>query len=164
MFTLETSICVDVLIDVAWREMARIDDVDLWVDQIADSFCKTVDNRGLGAERVCVMTNGIEVTEKFIHWDEGKAFTYKVYGKGFPGMKSAQNAWTFEDMGDKTMIRSVATVELKWALLGKLIEPFIHMMFKRDMPRIAASLKYFVENGVPYEGNNADLPKAASFC
>lgn len=164
MIHMKTDICVDVPIDIAWRHMSRIDEIDLWVDMIKDSYCTSEHNRGLGAERVCLLENNMKVTERFTHWDEGKAFTYEAVGSGLPGMKWAQNEWTFEARGNKTMIRSRASLVCKWGLFGRIFEPIVLWGFKRDMPNIAASLKYFIENGKAYEGKSTTLPRAPNFC
>ncbi|MBL4787986.1 MAG: SRPBCC family protein [Kordiimonadaceae bacterium] len=164
MIKFETIICVDVPIAQAWHEMARIDEVHLWVDALKSSRCSTPHNRGLGAVRVCELRNGVEVSEEFTHWDEGKAFTYRATGKGMPGMKWAENRWTFEAKGEQTLIRSNATLAMRWGMVGRLIEPLIWLMIKRDMPNIGASLKYFVENGNAFDGKTKSLPRAPSFC
>lgn len=164
MITMKTEICVDVAIETAWENMARIDEVDLWVGMIDESYCASDQNRGLNAVRICRLTNGMIITEQFTHWEEGRAFTYETVGNCMPAVRWARNEWTLEAVGTKTMIRSRASLVCKWGLLGRLLEPLVLWGFKRDMPDIAASLKYFVEHGRAFEGEVKTLPRAPSVC
>ena len=161
---MQNSVCVEVPKDVAWQAMSRIDEVNLWVEMIARSYCISGHNRGLDTVRECVLTNNDTVQEKFTHWDEGNAFTYELTGPAIRGIKWAQNAWSLEAAGGKTLIRSVATIELKWGLLGQALGPFAWFIFSRDMANTMASLKYFVENGRPFEGRSSTLPRVSAVC
>lgn len=164
MIKLVTDICVDVPMATAWQQMAKIDEVHLWAD-LSDSYCTSDKNRGVGAERACVLPNGTIINELFTEWDDGKSFTYKV-SDGLPGiMKSAQNHWTLTPEGEgMTLIRSEVTLEIKGGVFGRLMEPVISWGIKRQLATMPATLKYFVENGHGYEGSPKDLPKAPSFC
>lgn len=165
MITMTTDICVDVPVETAWRQMARIDEVHLWAQVLVDSYCTSEQTRGLGAERACTLRNGMMVTERFTHWEEGKAFTYEIVDGGPAIMKTAKNEWTLTPKGEnKTLIRTHATLQCKGGRLARLIEPLVLWGFKRDMPNIAASLKYFVETGKAYDGPAKELPRAPSFC
>jgi hypothetical protein len=165
MIKMTTEICVDVPIDIAWRHMSRVDEVHLWAHVLQDSYAKTEQTRGKGTERACVLANGKTITETFTHWEEGKAFTYAVTEGGPAILKYAQNTWTLEgEEGGKTMIRSHVEMACNWGVVGKVLEPLIMWGIKRDMPNIAASLKYFVETGKAFDGDVKTLPRAPSFC
>jgi len=164
MITIETRLCVDVPREQAWHQLARIEDVDQWAESITVSYCDAPVTRGYGAERVCKLKNNKAVREKFTRWEEGRGYSYELVSSDLPLVKNAKNDWSLKGYGDKTLIISLATLELKGGVMGRLFEPLFALIVKRQMPNVAASLKYFIEKGHGYAGSPSKLPRALGLC
>jgi hypothetical protein len=76
----------------------------------------------------------------------------------------AANRWSVLPHGDKSQLTSQAEVEIKGGLLGRLLEPILRPLMRRHAPQALAAFKYLVEQGQPYHGKSAHLPKAAALC
>jgi len=66
--------------------------------------------------------------------------------------------------GGKTLLISHAEITLKGGIFGKLLEPFMRPMMRAMGPRALASLKYLVEQGMPFQGKHSKLALAPVTC
>lgn len=117
----------------------------------------------MGAERTCDLKGGLTIVERWTAWDDGRSFTYQ--GIGLPLVAHAENTWTVEAEGEQTLLRTEARVTMKGGLLGRqLLEPLVAAQSKRLSRHSLASIKYFVEHGVPAPAPHKRLPLAAASC
>jgi hypothetical protein len=117
---IHTTLDIDAPVHVAWQIFGeRFADVADWADAIeASSIAGPLEQ---GVVRTCDLRAtppfpASTVTEELTVFDRGeKRLTYVVMS-GLPGMmRTVQNAWTFEDLGDdRTRVTSVVTAELAW--------------------------------------------------
>ena len=82
MLSLTSSVWIDTPAEGSWAAPARIEDIPLWSTNVVTATCPTGRERGIGAQRVCTLHGGIELTEIWTHWNDGHAFTYE--GQGAP--------------------------------------------------------------------------------
>ncbi len=67
-------------------------------------------------------------------------------------MKSAKNKWAITSVNSKTLLTSTSELKIKGGVFGKLLKPFLFLIVKRMGANSLAAIKYFIENGHPFEG------------
>ncbi len=163
MLTLSDSVCIDAPVEATWGVLARLTDIEYWSEAVVASRCEGPLSRGVGAERTCDLKGGITIVERWTAWDDGRSFSYQ--GVGLPLVAHAENTWTVEAEGGQTLLRTEARVTMKWGLIGReLLEPLVAVQSKRLSRHSLASIKYFVEHGVPAPVPHKLLPLAAASC
>jgi len=160
MFKLTMTVCIEATPGSVWEALARLEDIRLWSRPVISATCEPGRERGVGAERVCQLAGGIQLTERWLRWDEGRSFTYE--GHGVPGVEQARNTWTVLPHGSKTLLRTEAEVSLKGGLLGRLLEPVARVQSRRMGRQSLGALKYLVETGFSRIDLPARLPTPAT--
>jgi carbon monoxide dehydrogenase subunit G len=158
MLKVQGAVCIDAPIEKVWAVLSHLESIQLWVPAIRHASCPG-QSRGVGALRVCELKQAT-IHETIVAWEEGRSFTYR--GEGAPMMKSALNTWTVTAHGGQTLVTSLAEVELKGGVFGRLLTPLVTLMSSRLGARSMASLKYLVEHGHPYDGGQPLLAGPAS--
>lgn len=162
MLKLVSSVCIEAPAAQVWAHLAQLEDIQLWSAAVRHASCAGAITRGVGAERTCQLAGNLTIKEHWVAWEEGRSFTYD--GFGIPLMKRARNRWSVSPQGAKALLTSEAELEIKGGVLGRLLEPLLGPMMRRTAPGALAAFKYFVEQGQPYSGKAADLPRAAVTC
>ena len=162
MIALKSSVCIDAPAHQVWDRLARLEDIALWSEAIVDARCAEGHERGLGAERSCRLTGGITIKERWLSWEEGRAFTYE--GVGIPLVSRARNTWTVQPAGRRTLLTSEAELVLRGGRLGRLLAPMVSRQIRRMGPRTLAAFKYLVEHGEPARVPHAKLAPAPTSC
>jgi hypothetical protein len=162
MVKLHSSACIDAPAAQVWTHLARLEDIQLWSDAVVSARCNGPISRGIGAERTCDLGGNRTISERWVAWDEGRSFQYE--GMGLPMVKRAVNRWSVLPQGDRALLTSEAEVEFTGGLFGKLLGLVMAPVMRRIAAGALASFKYLVENGQPYTGNAAKLPRPAPTC
>lgn len=162
MFTISRSVCIDAPVSTVWRVIADLESIHVWVEPIRRSYCEGTTTSGLDAVRVCHLDGHVTVRERIVDWIEGRTFAYE--GQGAPLMKRAVNRWSVEERGTQTLVTTLAEVEIKGGVFGRLLEPIVAPIAKRMGSRSLAGLKYFVERGVPHKGSARKLLPIPGAC
>ena len=161
MFTISRSVCIDAPASKVWQVLSQLESIHLWVEPIRHSYCEGSTTRGRDAVRVCELGGNLKVRETIVDWIEGRSFAYA--GEGAPLTKRAVNRWTVEERGSQSLVTTTAEVALKGGICGRLLEPLFAAVAGRMGVRSLAGLKFYVENGTPYQGNARRLlPKPAT--
>jgi carbon monoxide dehydrogenase subunit G len=150
MLRLSASVCIDAPASKVWDVLSDLESIHLWAPPIRRSHCIGSQTRGRGAVRVCELQGNVSVRETIVSWTEGESFAY--LGEGAPPMKRALNLWKVEARGLQSLVTSVAEVELKGGMFGRLLEPALAPLARRMGASSLASFKYLVETGRPYLG------------
>ncbi|MEP7287482.1 MAG: SRPBCC family protein [Chloroflexota bacterium] len=157
MIKFSASICIDAPASKVWTALSDLDSIHVWSDSIHRSYCEGEQTRGVNAVRVCELGGNVTVKETVIAWDEGHSFTYT--GQGIPLIKRAANSWRVEEKGQQTLVTSLAELQVKGGVLGRVFEPILLLVSAQMGRKSLAAFKYLVEHGKPYEGNaNKRLP------
>ena len=151
MVCIDASVCIDATADKVWEHLARLQDIVLWSDAVLTAACPAGHETGVGAERHCRLRGGVNLTERWTEWHDGRDFTYE--GAGLPMVRTARNTWSVEPLGQQTLLRTHAEVLLRGGPLGRLMEPLVRRQAIRLGARSLGAFKHLVEHGVP-----ADLP------
>lgn len=142
---LSMTVCIDAPTDDVWRHLADLESIALWAPGIRTAQCAPGRERGVGAERVCELTGGITLVEEWLDWVDGVSFTYE--GRGLPGVAWARNTWTVAAVGDKTLLRSDAEVQLLGRGRLRVMEPMLAWQSRRMGRRSLGNLKHLIERG-----------------
>jgi hypothetical protein len=157
------SVCIEASVDATWEVLASIADIEVWSEAVLAARCEGPLSRGVGAERTCELKGNVTIVERWIAWDEGRSFTYE--GVGLPAVAHAQNTWTVEAVGARTLLRTEARVMMRGGWLGRrLLEPLVALQSRRLSRRSLASIKYLIEHGTPAPGPHRRLPFAPATC
>jgi carbon monoxide dehydrogenase subunit G len=156
------SVCVDAQVERVWAALSDLGSIHTWSPTIRQSYCVGPQSRGVDTVRVCELGGNVAVTETMTEWREGESFTY--VGTGVPLVRRARNHWRVEAQGARTLVTTVAEVELRGGLAGRLLEPAMRIMSRRMGQASLASFKYLVEHGTPYEGKATRLLPVPSGC
>ncbi|MBO0831860.1 MAG: SRPBCC family protein [Actinobacteria bacterium] len=159
-FDMTATVCIEAPADEVWRCLARIEDIPLWSRAIISASTVPGHERGVGAERACKVVGGIDLTERWLAWDEGVSFTYE--GTGLPGVRVARNTWTVEPLGAQSILRSEAHVEFKRGPLGPLLKQLAKRQSARMGRQSLGAFKYLVETGEPPSDLSVRLPVPAT--
>lgn len=162
MVKLFASVCIEAPAAAVWAQLARIEEIPRWSDQVVRARCDGPVSRGVGAERTCDLVGNLTVTERWIAWDEGRSFTYE--GGGIGVMRRAVNRWTVIPQGERTLLTSEAEVEFAGGFFGRALGWACAPVLRRLAPGTLARFAYLVERGRPYEGKRSGLPRAAARC
>jgi carbon monoxide dehydrogenase subunit G len=156
------SVCVDAPVERVWAALSDLGSIHNWSPTIRHSYCVGTQSRGVDTVRVCELGGNVTITETMTDWQEGTSFTY--VGTGLPLVKRARNHWRVEAQGARTLVTTVAEVELRGGAAGRVLEPVMRIMSRRMGPASLASLKYLVEHGTPYKGKATRLLPVPSGC
>jgi hypothetical protein len=83
------SVCIEAPSDEVWTALARLEDFQLWSQQVVAARCDGPISHGVGAQRRCDLGAGITITERWLSWEDGRSFTYE--GVGLPLVARATN-------------------------------------------------------------------------
>ena len=149
-----------------WRragvDLVRPEEIELWSEAVIAAECPVGRSHGVGAERVCRLTGGVTIRERWLDWDEGVGFVYE--GVGIPLVASARNRWALEPSGDRTLLVSEAEVRLRGGFLGRLLSPLVSFQIGRVATRTLAAFAYVVERGEAPASQHRRLPVPAPAC
>jgi len=154
--------CIEAPKEDVWNILSDVSNVDLWVEPIVSASCEGDIERGVGAVRICKLKGNMIVKERWISWDEGYSFSYQADETFL--FKSAKNRWTVKPENGKTLVTTESEVVLKGGIFGKILEPLMYILSRKMGAESLAALKYFVENGTPYEGRFSKLPRVPVVC
>lgn len=162
MFRMMKTACIEAPADVVWAHLSRLDQIHLWTDVIHRSYLTTQASCGVGAERVCELGHDRSVTERIVAWEEGSSFTYE--STNAPMMRFARNRWSVRAEGNRTLVTTEAEFELRGGWLGRLLGHVIVPILAFALPNPMVKLKYWIENGRPFEGRASALPTPLAGC
>lgn len=105
--------------------------------------------RGVGAQRRCELVPMGTLDEQVIAWREGDSFTSAVINsKKVPPFKFAEGTLVLQDMGRQTHAHFTFNYELKFGILGKLLNAAVaRSQFEKGIPQVLVGLKHHCETG-----------------
>lgn len=147
MLQINTSIEIDAPANDVWRKLAKLDDVQHWVESVEKSYYSSEQTEGVGAERTCEVRGFGTLQEKIVQWEDGQSLTYAV--EGMPSIvRGAQSAWQVQAITPlKTRVSIQSSVETNYGVFGALMAK---TMMRPRMTRLLEgglrSFKDFVEH------------------
>lgn len=162
MLKVMAAVCIEARPEDVWNVLSDLESISLWSESVLSARCTEGVKRGVGAERICQLSNNIVICERWVSWDEGKSFTYEGYN--LPLIKSAKNTWSLFPENGKTILKSESEIIIKGGFWGRWFEPIMqHIMVKMGGDALAA-FKYLVEKNMPFKGKHSKLPRVEVLC
>ena len=162
MLKLSNSVCIDAPINQTWEVLANIESLSQWSEFVVSSKSTGPHSQGVGAQRQCVLTNNMHLTERWTAWQHEDFYRYEA--SDLPLVRLATNTWSVKQLGTQTLVTTEAEVIFKAGIFGRLLEPLMRGVFTKMGNSTLATLKYFVEHGEPFEGSHSQLPKPQLTC
>jgi uncharacterized membrane protein len=124
MLQITRTIDIDTPVNDVWKKLAKLDDVENFVDSVTRSVYTTEQKEGVGAARACDVKGLGTLVEEIVDWKEGETFTYTV--DGMPKIvKHAQSKWRLKRKNeDQTTVTITSSIETRYGALGRLMEKF----------------------------------------
>jgi hypothetical protein len=162
MLKIIVTACIDKSSEDVWKYLSDLENISLWSEPVLSAECTGEFKRGIGAERICQLSNNIIIFERWNSWDEGKSFSYEGYN--LPLVKSANNTWSLTSENGKTLLKSESELVIKGGFLGRLFEPIMKYIAVKMGNNSLAAFKYLVEKNEPFQGKHSKLPRIESLC
>lgn len=106
MLEITKTIDIDAPVNDLWRKLAKLDDVQDFVENITKSYYSSEQKEGVGAERTCEVRGFGTLIEQVIEWKDGETLTYAI--EGMPKIvKHAQSTWRLQP---KNHVQTTVTV------------------------------------------------------
>jgi hypothetical protein len=130
MLTIDSNTEIDAPIDLVWKKLAKLDDVQHWVTSVKSARYATEQTEGVGAERVCDVDGLGTLQETITDWRDGETLTYAV--EGMPRIvKHVENQWRLEAITpERTRVVSQIRLEARYGAAGAL---FVRLMMKPQL-------------------------------
>jgi uncharacterized membrane protein len=162
MLKMKDSACINAPVEKVWEVLSNLEKISDWSEEIKSAECVGDHKRGLHAQRKCLLSNNVIITERIVSWNEGSSFTYE--GFDIPMIASAKNTWTVKSDKGQTLLTTESEASIKGGYLGLILEPLIKLVSKRMSRKTLSAFKFLVENGKPYDGKHSSLPRVSSVC
>ncbi len=162
MLKMTGTICIEASATRSWEVLSDIESIAHWSEAVQTARSVGKVSKGVGAHRVCKLSNKMSINEEWIDWQEGQSYTYVAYD--LPLVKCAKNTWSIREEEGKTYLTTDSEVVIKGGLFGRLLEPLMRLATAKMGADAMAALKYLIENGAPYQGKHSSLPRPMAVC
>lgn len=122
MLQITETIDINAPADDVWKRIAKLDDVQNFVDSVTKSYYSSDQKEGVGAERTCEVQGFGTLVEEIVDWKDGETLTYTVDGMP-PFVKHAQSTWRLERKNDfQTKVIVTSLMDTRYGPFGRLME------------------------------------------
>jgi carbon monoxide dehydrogenase subunit G len=147
MLQINATIEINAPADLVWKRLAKLDDVQHFVESVQKSYYSSEQTEGIGAERTCEVKGFGTLQEKITQWDDGDSLTYAV--EGMPKVvRSARSHWSLNAITpNKTRVTVESTMETNYGVFGSLMAKYMmRPQVTRLLEKGLASFKDYVED------------------
>jgi len=149
MTTFSESIMIDTGPAGVWAVLSDVGGISDWNEGVKESHLIDGSNRGLGAQRYCGLGGKNYIHESVVTFDEERAITMRIDETNLP-FKSADIHFTLEPVGTQTRVTVLPVYELKYGLLGQLMDKMmVEKKYRTGMVGLLNGLKAHVESHQP---------------
>ena len=122
MLQIATTIDIDAPVNDVWKILAKLDDVENFIDAVTRSYYSTDQKEGVGAARTCEVEGFGTLVEEIVDWKDGETLTYAI--EGMPKLvKHAESKWVLEAKHpQQTTLTVTSTIETRYGAFGRLME------------------------------------------
>ena len=147
MYSFTKTLKIDAPPSEVWQKLSQLENIATWTHLIEKSLISSEKDAGLGAERTCILPNNTELIETVDEWETEKSLGYKIVGLSVA--RFHRESWHLTESGDATILILKLEYETNIPVIGGLLERTVFKsILSRDMTRLIAEFKYFVENGI----------------
>ena len=139
MLQITRTVDINAPVDAVWKTLAKLDDVQNFIDSISRSVYNSDQKEGVGASRTCDVAGFGTIVEEMVEWEDGEGFSFTIEG-GPKMIKNALSKWRLERKSEfQTTLHVTSTIEMRYGALGKLMEK--HAL----APKLGATLSTVVD-------------------
>lgn len=141
----EEQIIISASTDKVWNVLADIRNIYLWNPGVVRSKLTTHGEVCVGACRHCNLGGKNYINEEVIEFEKPQRLTMRINETNLP-FKEAEIRFTVELQGDKTLVRVSPKYQLKFGLLGGILDTImVRSQYRKGMQELLCGLKNYVE-------------------
>ena len=145
MTVLENSIRIDAAPERVWAALASLDALDRYDPGVAKAEIVSAQKEGPGAARRCDLTPGGWFKEKISEWKPHEALAFELYECTLP-VRRLKHRYTLAPDSGGTVVRQRMEYELKFGVLGRLLDTFVvRRKWNAGIRTFFSGLKHYVE-------------------
>ena len=147
MTVLENSIRIDTTPDKVWSVLASLDALAKYDPGVSKAEIVSAAKEGPGAARRCDLTPGGWFKERVADWRPNEALSFELYECSLP-VRSLRHSYTLVRDGGATIVRQRMQYELKFGVLGKLLDAvMVRRKWNAGIKGFLSGLKHYAETG-----------------
>ena len=156
------SIRIEAPTEDVWATLADLGAIQDYNPGVSRSYYTSEQREGVGASRHCDLIPFGEVEERIVEWRDGEAYTLEIYdGRKVPPFKKALGFISVEEDGSGSIARFALEYELKYGLLGRLLDlVMVRRQFSKVPKAVLRGLKRHVEGDERSSRNQREVPHA----
>ncbi|MCH6585043.1 MAG: SRPBCC family protein [Proteobacteria bacterium] len=144
----EEQIIVSASPDKVWDVLADIRNIYLWNPGVVRSRLTTHGEVRVGARRLCNLGGKNYLDEEVIEFEKPHRLTMRINDTNLP-FKAAEIRFTVEPQGGKTLVRVSPKYQLKFGLLGSILDTImVRSQYRKGMQELLRGLRNYVEQSV----------------
>jgi len=146
MTKLHNEIIINAPIEKIWKILANVGELQNYDPTVLKSAVTSANTGSLGASRKVDMKDGKHwFKEKMTVCKPNEALTYELTDCNFP-IEGLQHSYRFEHIGNQTKVSQEMEYEVKWGLLGKLMDTLmLRKQTDSGIKKFFAGLKEYAE-------------------
>jgi len=146
MTTLYNEIIIDAPIDIIWKALSNIEELEKYDPTVKKSRALSQTTSGIGAIRKVDMKDGKSwFEEKVTVWKPNEALTYELTACSFPVQK-LKHSYRFEQTDGQTKVKQVMEYQIKYGIFGKILDALmIRKQSNTGIKKFFAGLKSYTE-------------------
>jgi ribosome-associated toxin RatA of RatAB toxin-antitoxin module len=146
MATIHNEITVNASTEKLWSILTNLELLDKYDPTVKKSTLLSSEKTGLGAKRKVDMLDGKNwFDEKVSVFKPNEALTYELTACSFP-IHQLKHSYSFEKIGNQTKVKQVMEYQVKFGLLGKLLDSLmIRKQSDAGIKKFFTGLKKYAE-------------------
>jgi len=147
MTVLENWIRIDATPDKVWSVLASLDALGKYDPGVSKVEIVSAAKDGPGAARRCDLTPGGWFKERVADWRPNEALSFELYECSLP-VRHLEHSYKLVRDGEATIVRQRMQYELKFGLLGKLLDALmVRRKWNAGIKAFLLGLKRYAETG-----------------
>lgn len=147
MTVLDNSIRIEAAPEKVWSVLASLDALDRYDPGVTKSEIVSPLRGGPGSARRCDLKPGGWFKEKVADWKPNEALSFELFECTLP-VRRLKHSYTLTPDGSGTTVRQRMEYELKFGLIGKLMDAMmVRRKWNDGIKGFFAGLKHYVETG-----------------
>ena len=149
MTVLQNTIRIDASPERVWAVLATLDALERYDPGVTRSEVVTATREGPGSARRCDLAPGGWFKERVADWNPNQSLSFELVECTLP-VQRLKHSYTLTPDGSGTVVRQTMEYELKFGLVGKLMDAMmVRKKWVAGIRGFFAGLKDYVETGRP---------------
>lgn len=146
MATIHNEILINAPVERMWGILANIEELEKYDPTVKKSTAISAATSGMGAMRKVDMTDGKNwFEEKVVAFRQCEALAFELTACSFP-IHQLRHTYSFESANDQTRVTQVMEYQVKFGILGKLLDKLmIRKQTDAGVKKFLSGLKSYTE-------------------